>query len=116
MTSFTHSVLLFIKFYFFSFNVNISFLQVRPQGGGPNTDVLSAPDYLSTRIVLDGQAYRESSTVSSSATTTYGCATLTGEVTLNVPAGNHVVQLEWKRHGEYFKRKERASRNGKHCS
>ena len=101
-----HNLFYYNSNYFFRLTSTFIILQVRPQGGGPNTDVLSAPDYLSTRIVLDGQAYRESSTVSSSATTTYGCATLTGEVTLNVPAGNHVVQLEWKRHGEYLKRKE----------
>ena len=73
-------------------------LQVRPQGA-PNTDVLTNPDFLSTRITLDNQAYRESSTVSSSATHTYGCATLSGEVTMKVPAGSHTVKLQWRRYG-----------------
>jgi len=84
-------------------------IQVRPQGSGshgrsgggsgPNTDVLLVRDYLSTRIVLDGRAYRESSSVSSSSTRTYGCSTLTGEVTLKIPAGEHNVRVEWKTTG-----------------
>lgn len=84
-------------------------VQVRPQGSGthgrdgggsgPNTDVLSSPDFISTRVVLDGQAYRESSSVSSSSTRTYGCSTLNGEVTLKVPAGKHNVRVEWKTSG-----------------
>jgi hypothetical protein len=67
-------------------------LQVRPQGS-INRDAMAAPDFLTTRIVLDNQAYRESSTVSSSATHTYGCATLSGEVTMKIPAGTHTVKL-----------------------
>ena len=74
-------------------------LQVRPQGI-PNADVLaSQADWLSVRIVLDGQAYRESSSVTYSATTTTGCSTLTGEVTLQIPQGDHVVTLEWRKYG-----------------
>ena len=68
-------------------------LQVRPQGLS-RSDSVSGMDFLSTRIVLDGQAYRESSTVTSSATKTYGCSTLSGEVTLSIPAGMHTVRLE----------------------
>ena len=73
-------------------------LQVRPQGSS-SSDALGAPDFLSTRIVLDDHAYRESSTVSSSSTFTNGCATLHGEVTMKIPAGSHTVKLEWRRGG-----------------
>jgi hypothetical protein len=74
-------------------------LQARPQGV-PNADVLAAStDWLSVRIVLDGQAYRESSSVTYSATSTTGCSTLSGEVTLSIPRGEHSVRLEWKKYG-----------------
>ena len=74
-------------------------LQVRPQGA-PGKGVLGSQDYLTTRIVLDGSAYRESSSVTSSSTHTYGSSTLSGEVTLRVPKGKHTVKLQWRRYGQ----------------
>ena len=73
-------------------------IQVSPQNA-PNSDVLKKLDFISLRLVVDGMPYRESSAIATSASRTYSTASLAGEVVLELPAGQHTVELQWRKWG-----------------
>jgi hypothetical protein len=75
-------------------------IQVSPQNA-PNADVLKKPDFIAMRIVIDGMPYRESSALASSASRTYSTASLAGEVILEIAAGTHKVDLQWRKWGSH---------------
>jgi hypothetical protein len=74
-------------------------IQVRPQGA-QNLDPLLARDFVGSRLLIDGVAYRETGSLFHTITRTYKSGILAGALSLLLSKGPHTIQVEWRKWGE----------------
>ena len=58
--------------------------------------LLAATDFVATRLVIDGVAYRDSTSATRSTAVVHGPGRLRGEIVLPIAAGAHTVAVEWR--------------------
>ena len=71
----------------------------QPSSAPRGSLVATPPDYLETRIVVDGVPYREGASSFSSMTKSFRGGTLLGYLTIKLKKGTHSAQLQWKKFG-----------------